>query len=218
MTKNTNILIGSVERFANEQGLRMRIEAAITSLNPSFPDNVTERVMAMPIYRNDQFGIYGRCKRTLIELAGRLFLPENAAELKQTFIHEIGHAMSSRIYNVGGHGIPWRKCMTALGSWPEPVHSVLVDWKMAPIVYVCNTCGYLCPRSKRWQHVRIFPDGNAYQSIDKSVPHPTLTAYSHRPCGKESRFVLFSAKGVLTDQGVALRHKVVEPASCKGEK
>lgn len=210
LVKVKNELIGSVERFANEHGLRMRIESAIDELSPRFGDSVRARVMALPVYRNDQFGLYGRCRPAYIELAGRLFLAENAAELKQTFIHEVGHSLSCKIYDAKGHGLVWRKCMVALGSWPEPVHKVLVDWKAAPVVYVCIKCGHLVSRSRRWQHRYIMTTALT------GVVHPTQSAYTHKRCGKDSRFDLFAAKGVMTDAGKELRHLVTEPESCKG--
>jgi predicted SprT family Zn-dependent metalloprotease len=107
---------------------------------------------------------YGR-----IELSENYVLLNDVADIMDTILHEIAHAIADRDYKHRGHGAPWKKVCVAIGA--KPVR--------------CYDDNVVMPKGK-WQ--ATCP--NCQKLIDKHRLRRKPADYFHVACGQE--------KGILT--------------------
>lgn len=112
------------ERLAPEHkpyGMRFLITRALT-----YHPNITRKVWETRVlYNPDLRTTAGRFmpRASLIEMhPGHKFADRR--HLKETFLHELAHAMEWYAYRKGGHGQTWYEMMHILAQKPERTHNI----------------------------------------------------------------------------------------------
>jgi len=102
---------------------------------------------------------FGQCRYAdeTITISAPLTLVNGEAEVRDTILHEIAHAMTPGHC----HGPEWKRACLEVGARPLRGYSAAdVAKPAAPWYLVCETCGYRAPRYRK-----------------------TLNRYSHLRCG-----------------------------------
>lgn len=97
---------------------------------------------------------FGSCNYThkRITLSAPLTLLNDEAEVRDTILHEIAHAL---VGNKAGHGIVWQRKAKEIGCNGERTHNAAIP--PAPLQMRCVHCGYKSFRSRRPARLNACP-------------------------------------------------------------
>jgi predicted SprT family Zn-dependent metalloprotease len=92
--------------------------------------------------------LFGAChhSRRCITLSGPLIALNNEAEVRDTILHEIAHALVSQD---AGHGPRWKACAIAVGARPQRCAAVSVRQPAKTWIMTCPACGQSGERYRR---------------------------------------------------------------------